>query len=60
MYLSHFIDTNTPCYGGKKGLISITDATSIKKGDTSNSKSISIGNHIGTHIDSQAVCVHGI
>ena len=51
MYLSHFIDTNTPCYGGKKGLISITDATSIKKGDTSNSKCISIGNHIGTHID---------
>lgn len=51
MYLSHFIDFNTPCYGGKKNVVKITELSSIGKGDTSNSKNLSISNHIGTHID---------
>lgn len=51
MYLSHFIDSNTPCYGGKKNVVKITESSSISKGDTSNSKNVSISNHIGTHID---------
>ena len=51
MYLSHFIDFNTPCYGGKSDLIKIMSLSSIKNGDTSNSVQISISSHVGTHID---------
>ena len=51
MYLSHFIDSNTPCYGGRKNAVTISELSSISKGDTSNSKNISLSNHIGTHID---------
>ena len=50
VYLSHFIDNDTPCYGGRKS-IDIAPASSIKNGDSSNSLSINIGNHVGTHID---------
>lgn len=51
MYLSHFIDFNTPCYGGKSDLINIKSLSSIKNGDTSNSVQINISSHVGTHID---------
>ena len=50
VYLSHFIDNDTPCYGGRKS-IDISPASSIKNGDSSNSLLINIGNHVGTHID---------
>jgi arylformamidase len=51
MFLSHFINSSTPAYGGESGLINITELNAIRNGDTSNSKRISIFNHIGTHID---------
>lgn len=49
-YLSYFLDDRTPLYGGKKG-ISINKIDDISKGDTANTKKISMHNHSGTHID---------
>jgi len=48
--LSHFINSETPLYGGEK-LILISINKSIKKGDSCNTKTITIPNHTGTHID---------
>ena len=50
-YLSYFIDENTPAYGGSKNEFSLKIKSSIKNGDTANSKEIKMNNHIGTHID---------
>ncbi len=50
IYLSYFMDQNTPLYGGEYG-VSIENSRSIKNGDTANTKSLSLGNHSGTHID---------
>lgn len=50
-YLSHFIDQNTPVYGGEKGKISINPLRSIINGDSSNDTIIEFPLHIGTHID---------
>jgi arylformamidase len=51
IYLSHFIDTNTPLYGGEKEKIKIKSIRSIDKGDTSNNLYFEFPGHIGTHID---------
>jgi len=50
VYLSYFLDDQTPLYGGDKG-ISIQPERSIIAGDTANTKQISFSNHSGTHID---------
>ena len=50
IYLSYFLDEKTPIYGGSKG-IEIIDNSSIEKGDTANTKTLSFHNHSGTHID---------
>lgn len=50
-FLSHFIDSNTPIYGGEKGKIIIETLRSIDKGDTSNNMYFKFPGHIGTHID---------
>ena len=50
-FLSHFIDNETPVYGGYENQIKISKKSSIKNGDTANSLSIVMNNHIGTHID---------
>jgi kynurenine formamidase len=50
IFLSYFIDTNTPVYGGGKS-IKIDDDRSIKNGDTANTKNLNFNNHTGTHID---------
>ena len=50
IYLSHFIDVDTPVYGGGKRIIIGSDK-SISKGDSANTTSLSFCNHIGTHID---------
>ena len=50
-YLSHFIDQNTPVYGGEKGKIIINPLRSIINGDSSNDSIIEFPLHIGTHID---------
>lgn len=51
VYLSHFIDTDTPVYGGAIDEILIERIRSIEKGDTSNNLHIAFPLHIGTHID---------
>lgn len=49
-YLSYFMDENTPLYGGSKG-VSVKEDRSISKGDTANTKQLTLLNHSGTHID---------
>ena len=51
VYLSHFIDTDTPIYGGAKDKIKLNPIRSIEKGDTSNDLYLEFPAHIGTHID---------
>jgi len=51
IYLSHFLTPSTPTYGDRDKF-SIQENSSISKGDTANSFSISFStNHLGTHID---------
>lgn len=51
IYLSYYLEENTPLYGGIRNLISIKQNGSIEKGNTSNDLIISFPNHSGTHID---------
>lgn len=50
IYLSYFLNKNTPLYGGNKG-IKVNSLSEIKNGDSSNTKQITLNNHSGTHID---------
>lgn len=50
IYLSHFISTDTPLYGGADG-IKIIPAKSMQHGDSCNTQSLTFPNHTGTHID---------
>jgi arylformamidase len=50
-YLSHFLNTDTPAYGGETGLVHFEKIRSISKGDTSNNLKLTFPGHIGTHID---------
>lgn len=51
IFLSHFINNETPIYGGNEKQIFIKQNSSIAFGNTSNSLMLNIPNHIGTHID---------
>ena len=51
IFLSHFLKTDTPAYGGAQGTVSFEKSRSISKGDTSNNLYLKFPNHIGTHID---------
>jgi len=50
IYLSYFLDSETPLYGGGKG-IQVVPGNQISLGDTANTKNLSLHNHSGTHID---------
>ena len=50
IFLSYFLDKKTPLYGGSKG-IEIIKLNDILKGDTANTKKLTLHNHSGTHID---------
>lgn len=50
IYLSHFIDSNTPIYGNRN-VVELIKNSSIDKGDTANETHISSTLHLGTHID---------
>ena len=50
IYLSYFLDENTPLYGGEKGIKMVSDRA-INKGHTANTKRVTLNNHSGTHID---------
>lgn len=49
--LSHYLNSQTPAYGGAKDDLEISKNSSICCGDSSNSLKITLKNHIGTHID---------
>lgn len=49
--LSHWLNQQTPCYGGKKNNLQITVSSDIANGATSNSLHLSMSNHVGTHMD---------
>jgi kynurenine formamidase len=51
IYLSHFINENTPVYGGETGVIKLEKIKTISKGDTSNNLKLTFPGHINTHID---------
>lgn len=50
IFLSHLLNSETPAFGGSKGFEKRI-LKAIEKGDSSNSESWQLTNHIGTHID---------
>ena len=50
LFLSYYINKNTPIYGGEK-VIHIEKRSEIYKGASSNTKFLKLPNHSGTHID---------
>lgn len=50
IFLSHFLNEDTPGYGGSTGF-KRSHISEISKGATSNSQEWILSNHIGTHID---------
>jgi arylformamidase len=50
IYLSYFMDENTPLYGGDLG-VNMKSLRSIENGDSANTKLLEFCNHSGTHID---------
>ena len=50
IFLSHPLSNDTPLYGGALD-INLEQNTSIGKGDTANSLTLSFPNHAGTHVD---------
>ncbi len=51
IYLSYFLNEDTPAYGGEENAIKMERIRSISKGDNSNNLKLTFPNHIGTHID---------
>ena len=51
IFLSFFLNEETPVYGGEKNMFLINKTKQIAKGDSSNNLHLSFPNHIGTHID---------
>lgn len=51
IYLSYFLEENTPLYGGKQNAVLLKSTSSIENGQTSNNLNLSFPNHAGTHID---------
>lgn len=51
VYLSYFLNAETPVYGGAENAFVIEKTNQISKGDNSNNMHLSFPNHIGTHID---------
>ncbi len=49
-YFSHYLDSETPLYGGEIGVTVLPDKE-IAKGDSANTKIVKLNNHSGTHID---------
>jgi arylformamidase len=50
VWLSHVTTSLTPAYGGKNGFIVAPDKE-IRNGDSCNTVSIQMSNHIGSHVD---------
>ena len=50
IFLSYFINEQTPIYGGEKAIL-VEKRSEISKGASSNTKYLKFPNHSGTHID---------
>ncbi|TVZ55498.1 kynurenine formamidase [Lutibacter sp. Hel_I_33_5] len=50
LFLSYFINEQTPIYGGEKAVF-VEKRSEISKGASSNTKYLKLPNHSGTHID---------
>lgn len=50
IFLSFFINEQTPIYGGEKAIL-VEKRSEISKGASSNTKYLKLPNHSGTHID---------
>ena len=50
LFLSHYLDEQTPGYGGIKSFQQIF-SSEISKGASSNSQKWTLSNHVGTHVD---------
>jgi len=51
LFLSYFLNEDTPTYGGAVGTILFEKDRAISKGDTSNNLKFTFPAHVGTHID---------
>lgn len=51
LYLSYFLNEDSPTYGGIKGTILFEKERSISNGDNSNNLRLTFPAHVGTHID---------
>lgn len=50
LFLSYYINEQTPLYGGEKAIL-VEKRSEISKGASSNTKYLKLPNHSGTHID---------
>ena len=50
VWLSHILNNDTPAYGGGTGF-SVTTDKDIDKGDSCNTVTLQLSNHIGSHVD---------
>lgn len=51
IFLSYYINIETPAYGGEMNAFNIEKTSSISNGDKTNNTKISFNSHLGTHID---------
>lgn len=51
IFLSYYINENTPSYGGERNVFRIEKLTSIDNGDRTNNTKLHFNSHLGTHID---------
>lgn len=51
IFLSYFLNEETPVYGGEENAFVVEKTRQIIQGDNSNNMYLSFPNHIGTHID---------
>jgi arylformamidase len=50
LFLSYYINEQTPLYGGEKAIL-VKKRSEISKGASSNTKYLKLPNHSGTHVD---------
>jgi kynurenine formamidase len=50
IFLSRFLENNMPCYNGENAFYA-TQRDSIASGKTTNSLTVHMSNHVGTHVD---------
>ncbi len=58
IWLSHILNGNTPAYGGGKGFI-VSSEKDMTVGDSCNTVSLKLSNHIGSHVDAPKHFIKG-